>query len=253
MWRSCVVMLLILKWSSIALCVREHGEYLELMGALKSVSALIAAAFSVNSCEMHDGVTVSSNFPAAFSVSIYEVYGVFTVSSTVSAAFYVNMSDFKKDSLCLHLFLLFLCEYLWHAWRIYCVVCYLCCFLCEYIWRCMEFALYFQVSQRFSQWAFLRYVVDFVSLHLLSLRFSPWIFVALHGGLIVLSIVCLLTKFLTNLNEERHWFCVSLIARLSWRETKQCKLVSNMKRKDINFVSHWRLGYLDGIPSSISL
>ena len=106
-------MLLMLQGRSSALCLREHGVYLELMGALKSVSAVISAAFSVNSCDMHGGVTVSSCFSAAFSVYICEVHGVFTVSSTVSAAFYVNMSDSSR--------------------RIHYVFSYFCCFLCEYL------------------------------------------------------------------------------------------------------------------------
>ena len=63
-------MLLMLQGRNSALCVREHGVYLELMEALKSVSAITSAAFSVNSCDMHGRFTVSSGFSAAFSVNI---------------------------------------------------------------------------------------------------------------------------------------------------------------------------------------
>ena len=46
-------MLLKLQGWNGALCEGEYHIYLELMGALKPVSAAISAAFSVNSCDMH--------------------------------------------------------------------------------------------------------------------------------------------------------------------------------------------------------
>ena len=88
-------MLLKLQGWNGALCVGEHGIYLELMGALKPVSAAISAAFSVNSCDTHGGFTVSSSgFSAAFSVNSCDMHGGFTVSSYgFSAAFSVNSCD----------------------------------------------------------------------------------------------------------------------------------------------------------------
>ena len=57
-----------LEWSAL---FGEHDIYLELMGALKPVSAVISAAFSVNSCDMNGGFTMSSSgFSDAFSVNI---------------------------------------------------------------------------------------------------------------------------------------------------------------------------------------
>ena len=142
MWRSCVVMLLKLLGWSWALCGREHGIYLELMGALKPVSAqsLLLSLWIVVTCIV-DSLCLLVSLLLSLCIFV-TAHGVFTVSSTVSAAFSVNMSDswIFWHAWRIHcVFFCYLCCFSVNncdgAWWIHCVFCYLCCFLCEYLWH----------------------------------------------------------------------------------------------------------------------
>ena len=150
MWRICVVMLLKLQGWNGALCVGVHGVYV-LMGALKPVLAAISATFSVNSCDMHGGFTVSSSgFSAAFSVNICDdAWSTHCVFYSFCCFLYKYGWQFSRIH-CVFYLCCFLCEYLRHAWRIHCVFCYLCCFLCKYMWWCMEYMLRLLLSQVLS-------------------------------------------------------------------------------------------------------
>ena len=70
----------------------EHGVYLELMGALKPVSAAISAAFPVNIVKcMEDSLCLLLLSVMPFLRIFVTVHGVFTASSAISADFSVNI------------------------------------------------------------------------------------------------------------------------------------------------------------------